>query len=102
MTDANLMDADCIHGNVWYDCTVCKQDLPGFEGYKLPENFEIKGYKDLQTGDKRTVVVDKNVFTLNLPENFEIKHTTLSNHCNDIWNPKKIKILVELDVEIKV
>lgn len=21
MTDANLMDAVCIHGNVWYECT---------------------------------------------------------------------------------
>lgn len=65
-----------------------------FEGWKT--------YKDLQTGDKRTVVINKNVLTLNLPENFEIKHTTLSNHSNDVWNRRKIKILVELDVEIKI
>lgn len=23
MTDSNLMDADCIHGNVWHECDVC-------------------------------------------------------------------------------
>jgi len=23
MTDAYLMDADCIHGNVWYECPEC-------------------------------------------------------------------------------
>lgn len=29
MTDASLMEADCIHGVVWYDCTECKyDDLP--------------------------------------------------------------------------
>lgn len=25
MTDANLMDADCVHGITWYDCAVCTQ-----------------------------------------------------------------------------
>lgn len=24
MTDAYLMDADCIHGIVWYDCRECE------------------------------------------------------------------------------
>jgi len=23
MTDAALMDADCIHGGVWFECTEC-------------------------------------------------------------------------------
>lgn len=23
MTDSNLMDAKCIHGNTWYDCHEC-------------------------------------------------------------------------------
>lgn len=23
MTDANLMDADCIHGNTWWECPEC-------------------------------------------------------------------------------
>jgi hypothetical protein len=25
MTDANLMDADCVHGVTWYDCSECPQ-----------------------------------------------------------------------------
>lgn len=25
MTDANLMDAKCIHGNTWWECTDCEQ-----------------------------------------------------------------------------
>lgn len=24
MTDANLMDADCIHGNTWWECDICE------------------------------------------------------------------------------
>lgn len=28
MTDANLMDADCIHGVVWWDCAECAKDDP--------------------------------------------------------------------------
>lgn len=24
MTDANLMDADCIHGVVWWECQECE------------------------------------------------------------------------------
>jgi hypothetical protein len=24
MTDANLMDADCVHGIAWYDCKECE------------------------------------------------------------------------------
>ena len=27
MTDANLMDADCIHGNVWWECPICDNEL---------------------------------------------------------------------------
>lgn len=27
MTDANLMDADCIHGAVWYECNQCSPAL---------------------------------------------------------------------------
>lgn len=27
MTDPDLMDADCIHGIPWYDCTTCDADL---------------------------------------------------------------------------
>lgn len=26
MTDAWLMEADCIHGVVWYECLLCEQD----------------------------------------------------------------------------
>lgn len=26
MTDAYLMDAECIHGNVWYDCIECDKE----------------------------------------------------------------------------
>lgn len=25
MTDAYLMDADCIHGNTWFECTKCDE-----------------------------------------------------------------------------
>lgn len=25
MTDANLMDADCIHGNTWWECPTCEE-----------------------------------------------------------------------------
>jgi hypothetical protein len=25
MTDSNLMDANCIHGIVWYECIECEQ-----------------------------------------------------------------------------
>jgi hypothetical protein len=25
MTDANLMDADCIHGVTWWECDQCEQ-----------------------------------------------------------------------------
>ena len=28
MTDANLMDADCVHGQVWYECSQCQADQP--------------------------------------------------------------------------
>lgn len=24
MTDANLMDANCVHGVVWYECDQCE------------------------------------------------------------------------------
>jgi hypothetical protein len=27
VTDANLMDADCIHGTAWWDCTECWDEL---------------------------------------------------------------------------
>jgi hypothetical protein len=27
MTDANLMDADCIHGVVWYECKQCEEEM---------------------------------------------------------------------------
>lgn len=26
MTDANLMDALCVHGNVWYECPPCDEE----------------------------------------------------------------------------
>lgn len=26
MTDAHLMDADCIHGNPWWACPVCDEE----------------------------------------------------------------------------
>jgi hypothetical protein len=26
MTDAWLMEADCIHGNTWYECVLCEED----------------------------------------------------------------------------
>ena len=28
MTDGYLMDADCIHGNAWYECDECMADDP--------------------------------------------------------------------------
>ena len=28
MTDAHLMDADCIHGNTWWECVECWADCP--------------------------------------------------------------------------
>lgn len=28
MTDAWLMEADCIHGIVWYECAECAKDDP--------------------------------------------------------------------------
>jgi len=27
MTDANLMEADCIHGVVWYECKQCEEEM---------------------------------------------------------------------------
>lgn len=27
MTDGPLMDADCIHGNPWYECEICWEEL---------------------------------------------------------------------------
>lgn len=27
MSDANLMDADCIHGETWWDCKTCDDEL---------------------------------------------------------------------------
>lgn len=27
MTDAYLMDAECIHGEVWYECKTCEKEL---------------------------------------------------------------------------
>lgn len=27
MTDAKLMDADCIHGVAWYECKVCEREM---------------------------------------------------------------------------
>lgn len=26
MTDSHLMDADCVHGVVWYECIDCEAD----------------------------------------------------------------------------
>lgn len=28
MTDAHLMDADCVHGRTWWECEVCASDAP--------------------------------------------------------------------------
>lgn len=28
MTDADLVDADCIHGNTWWECPDCAKDYP--------------------------------------------------------------------------
>jgi hypothetical protein len=27
LTDAHLMDAKCIHGNIWYECTTCGDEV---------------------------------------------------------------------------
>lgn len=27
MTDSNLMDANCIHGEVWYECKTCEKEM---------------------------------------------------------------------------
>lgn len=27
MTDASLMDADCIHGNTWWECQTCWDEV---------------------------------------------------------------------------
>lgn len=27
MTDGNLMDADCIHGKIWWECPACDEDI---------------------------------------------------------------------------
>lgn len=37
MTDASLMEADCIHGNIWYECDQCEfvggeEDITQTEG----------------------------------------------------------------------
>lgn len=38
MTDANLMDADCLHGNVWYECEICDRiDLEHFKQLQISE-----------------------------------------------------------------
>ena len=31
MTDANLMDANCVHGVVWYECNTCDQNKTALE-----------------------------------------------------------------------
>jgi hypothetical protein len=30
MTDANLMDANCVHGEVWYECQACEAEMQAF------------------------------------------------------------------------
>ena len=27
MTDANLMDAHCIHDKVWWECEICAEEI---------------------------------------------------------------------------
>jgi hypothetical protein len=27
MTDADLMDAECIHGNTWWECPTCGEEV---------------------------------------------------------------------------
>lgn len=27
MTDAYLMEADCIHGTTWYECKTCEKEM---------------------------------------------------------------------------
>lgn len=40
MTDENLMDAECVHGIVWYDCEVCVEDMKRF--FKELEAEELR------------------------------------------------------------
>ena len=37
MTDSWLMDSECIHGVVWYECEECFKDQP-LENEQPPEN----------------------------------------------------------------
>ena len=31
MTDANLMDGECVHGKIWYECNTCDQNKTAWE-----------------------------------------------------------------------
>lgn len=45
MTDANLMDAECIHGNVWYDCHECEKETQEYFG-SLHETIDFSKTAD--------------------------------------------------------
>jgi hypothetical protein len=42
MTDSFLMDADCIHGNVWFECDECTKDINDYFS-KLEESENTNG-----------------------------------------------------------
>ena len=44
MTDANLMDADCIHGIVWYECRVCEALLDEGQQQEAAKFLRDKGW----------------------------------------------------------
>lgn len=44
MTDANLMDADCLHGVVWYECKQCEEEDRA-EGFGLPNGADLPTLK---------------------------------------------------------
>jgi hypothetical protein len=45
MTDSHLMDADCVHGNVWYECPLCDAEDAKY--------FDEELKKELQEFDDR-------------------------------------------------
>lgn len=42
MTDAALMDAECIHGKVWYECSECEELISA--NLKELDEDEVRDY----------------------------------------------------------
>lgn len=51
MSDASLMEADCIHGKVWFECEECTRGLKRSGVYYCLEHCGIANEDDLSMCD---------------------------------------------------